>query len=62
MNMKLTTLSQQRARFDHNAPIRSGIQLGLHIYSKLANLSKLEAEETKSDLNSKTSFAINYNL
>ena len=61
-NMKLNTLSSQRARFDHNAPIRSGIQLGLHIYSKLASLSKLDLEETKTDLDSKTNFAISYNL
>jgi hypothetical protein len=60
--MKLNTLSMQRARFDHTAPIRSGIQLGLHIYSKLSSLSKLELEETKSDLDSKTNFSINYNL
>lgn len=60
--MKLTTLSMQRAKFDHHAPIRSGIQLGLHVYSKLSSLSRLEAEETKSDLDAQTSFSINYNL
>ena len=61
-NMKLQTLSMQRAKFDHNLPIRSGIQLGLHIYSKLGSVSKLELEETKTDLDSKSSFSISYNL
>ena len=61
-NIKMLTLSMQRAKFDHNLPLRSGIKLGLHIYSKLSSNSKLEIEETKSDLDAKITFSISYNL